>query len=626
MPHFQHGLPTERAAGTDQITYPKSVDIVRAYANRTVIRTLAMLVKITKMGGKTIMITSDLRSMPEGIEIHADIAIIGGGPAGIAIAREFADTRIRVLVIESGGQDYEAEIQALNTVENIGEPFVSADAVPEGRGYTGKLAWLNDIPAFELRNRMLGGSSHTWIGKCAAFDDIDFLNRPWLLLSGWPISRDQLLPALDRAGKLLNLGPNLYDERLFALLHSRPDDLGLDNQLLKPFFWQFSHMRHPRAEPTRFARLAGDIAAANISFLTQATVTEINVDRQGRRVTSLNLMSPIGRHATVHANTIVLCGGGVENARLLLASNSRLPAGVGNKHDVVGRYLCDHPRTSLCRFTGRDIDAIARHFNFYGLGHGGHTHFYLRGLSLSPEIQAREGLTNCAAYPVQIHATDDPWAALKRLTKGAGKTAMGDLATVVKSADMIASGLYGRLVRKRGLPHRSTELRFDVMVEQQLNPESRITLAKQRDRFGQPLPRIDWKIGPREINSVKRLAGLVSSEFVRVDLPRPELPDWIVARESTLPVFMDMAHPSCTTRMGTDPRTSVVDTNAMVHGIDGLFVAGSSVFPTPGHANPTLMLLALSIRLADHLKQRHAATQVHRLRHQSEPGLSLHHG
>jgi choline dehydrogenase-like flavoprotein len=626
LPHFQHGLPTERNAGTDQITYPKSVDIVRAYANRTIIRTLAMLVKNGKTGGKTIMITSDLRSMPEGIEIHTDIAIIGGGPAGIAIAREFADTRIRVLVIESGGEDYEAEIQALNSVENIGEPFASANAVPEGRGYTGRLAWLNDIPAFELRNRMVGGSSHTWIGKCAAFDDIDFLNRPWLPLSGWPIDRKRLLPALDRAGKLLNLGPNLYDERLFALLHSRPDDLGLDKQLLKPFFWQFSHMRHPHAEPTRFARLAGDIAAANISFLTHATVTEINVDSQGRRVTSLDLRSPIGRSATVHANTIVLCGGGVENARLLLASNSLLPAGLGNRHDVVGRYLCDHPRTSLCHFARHDIDVIARHFNFYGLSHGGHTHFYLRGLSLSPEIQAREGLTNCAAYPVQIHAPDDPWAALKRLTKGAGKTVMGDLATVAKSADMITSGLYQRLVRKRGLPHRSTELRFDVMVEQQLNPESRITLTQQRDRFGQPLPRINWKIGRREIASVKRLAGLISDEFVRVGLPNPALPDWIAARENTLPVFMDMAHPSCTTRMGTDPRTSVVDTDAMVHGIDGLFVAGSSVFPTPGHANPTLMLLALSIRLADHLKQRHAATQLHRQQHQSEPRLSLLHG
>ncbi|WP_051074157.1 FAD-dependent oxidoreductase [Rhizobium freirei] len=571
------------------------------------------------------MISRDLRSMPHGIEIYADIAIVGGGPAGIAIARELADTRIRVLVIESGGHSYEAETQALNSVENIGQPFVSRNALSEGRGYGGRLAWLNDIPAFELRNRLLGGSSHTWIGKCAAFDEMDFRSRPWLPLSGWPIEHSQLLPALDRAGKLLNLGPNRYDESLFALLHSTPDDLGLDRRLLRPFFWQFSHMRQSRAEPTRFGRLALDITAANIDFLTHATVTRINVDSHGRRVTSLDLRSTAGRSASVHANTIILCGGGIENARLLLASNSVLPAGIGNGYDVVGRYLCDHPRTSLCSFTARAIGAVARHFNFYGLNHEGRTQFYLRGLSLSPEIQAQEGLTNCAAYPVQVYAPDDPWAALWRLTKGTTKTFKADLLAVARSADMVTTGLYDRLVRKRGLPHRSTELRFDVMAEQQLDAESRITLAEQRDRFGQPLPRINWKIGPREIDSVRRLALVISDEFARVGLPKPRLPDWIAADEAAASVFMDMAHPSCTTRMGADPRTSVVDGNAMVHGIEGLFIAGSSVFSTPGHANPTLMLLALAIRLADHLKQRHTAAQSHKPP-VSEPDLSLQQG
>ncbi|MGV1794644.1 GMC oxidoreductase [Rhizobium sp. A37_96] len=571
------------------------------------------------------MMNHDLRSMPEAIEMHPDIAIIGGGPAGIAIARELAGTQMRVLVIESGGSDYEAEIQALNSVESIGQPFVSTAATPEGRGYTGALAWLNDIPAFELRNRMLGGSSHTWIGKCAAFAEIDFLSRPWLPLSGWPIERSQLMPAIDRAGKLLNLGPNLYDESLFTLLHSPPEDLGLNKRLLQPFFWQFSHMRHPRAEPTRFSRLARDITAGNIDFLTHATVTRINVDGDGRRVTSLELKGPDGRSASVHANTVVLCGGGIENARLLLASNSVQPAGLGNGHDIVGRYLCDHPRTSLCRFTGRDIDAVAKHFNFYGVNHGGRTHFYLRGLSLSPEIQAWESLTNCAAYPVQIHAQDDPWAALKRLTKGASKTVKEDLLAVAKSTDMVTSGLYDRIIRKRGLPHRSIELRFDVMAEQQLDSESRVTLTDRRDRFGQPLPRINWKIGRRETDSVKRLALTIADEFARIGLPKPQLPDWIAADDNAGATFMDMAHPSCTTRMGTDPRTSVVDTDAMVHGIDGLFVAGSSVFPTPGHANPTLMLLALSIRLADHLKQRHATARPHTLQ-ASEPDLLLHRG
>ena len=565
------------------------------------------------------MAIRDLRTAPNNTLLHADIAIVGGGPAGITIARELANTPLHILVIDSGGLDYEAEVQALNSVENVGEPVARAGVEPVGRGYADSLEWLNAIPAFELRNRLLGGSSHTWVGKCAAFDEIDFAKRPWLSPSGWPIGRRELQAALDRAGDLLNLGPNLYDERLYERLYSRPADLGMKRDLLRPFFWQFSHERDRRGEPMRFNRLAREIDATNIDFLTHATVTEVNLDNNARRATSLNVTSLEGNRAIINAKTIVLCGGGIENARLLLASNALMKSGIGNGRDVVGRYLADHPRTSLARVTGGDIDAIARHFNFYGLSHKGRTHFYLQGLSLSPDMQVREGLTNCAAYPVQIHAADDPWGALKRVVHGSRQTLARDVSAIARSPGMIASGLYSRLVRKRGLPHRSIELRFDVMAEQKLDPESRVTLSDERDRFGRPLPRVDWKIGICEINSIKRLAQVMSEEFARIGLPRPQLADWIELDDDSNAAFMDMAHPSCTTRMGTDPATSVVDSNAMVHGIDGLFVAGSSVFPTGGHANPTLMLLTLAIRLADHLMARHAIERSHVVAEPSSP-------
>ncbi|MDE1992339.1 MAG: GMC family oxidoreductase [Rhizobiaceae bacterium] len=555
------------------------------------------------------MTIRDFRSAQDSMLLQADIAVVGGGPVGITIAREFANTSIQVLVIDSGGLDFEPDVQALNAVENVGEPFPRKDVEPIGRGYANGLKWLNDIPAFELRNRLLGGSTHTWVGKCAAFDEIDFMSRSWLPLSGWPIARADLQDALSRAGELLNLGPNLYDERLYKHLHSPPRDLGIDRSHLRPFFWQFSHERDQRGEPMRFNRHAREMDAKNIDFLTHATVTDINLDANGRRATSLEIAGLDGKRAVVRAETIVLCGGGIENARLLLASNKQMKTGIGNGRDVVGRYLADHPRTSLARVTGDDIDAVAEHFNFYGLIHKRHTHFYLQGLSLSPEIQAREGLTNCATYPVQIHHSSDPWSALKRVAHGSRKTLVSDLATIGRSSGMIASGLYSRLICKRGLPHRSVELRFDVMAEQQLDAESRVTLSERRDRFGRPLPKVDWKIGSTEIRSMKRLAQLMAQEFRRIGLPSPQLVDWIADDDIDKAAFMDMAHPSCTTRMGTDPATSVVDADSMVHGIDGLFVAGSSVFPTGGHANPTLMLLTLAIRLADHIKARHAAAR-----------------
>ncbi len=354
----------------------------------------------------------------------------------------------------------------------------------------------------------------------------------------------------------------------------------------------------------RFAHVAAELVAPNIDILTHATVTQIQLDTSGRRVASLDLRSVDGGCATVRPETVVLCAGGIENARLLLASRSLAAGGVGNARDVVGRYLADHPRSTLLRFDRPDIDAVARHFNFYGLVDHGRTQFYLHGLRLSPTVQRQEGLVNCAAYPVQIHSPGDPWAALKRLMRGDRARLARDLTVVARSPGFLAKGAFRRMVQKRGMMHRSDELRFDVMVEQKLDAESRVTLSDQVDRNGVPLPRVAWKIGSTELQSVKRLARALVCEFERNALPQPHLVDWIAWDEDDRAAFTDMAHPSCTTRMGSDAATSVVDPNAMVHGVDGLFVAGSSVFSTPGHANPTLMMLGLAMRLADHLKMR----------------------
>lgn len=536
----------------------------------------------------------DLRSMPAGTTLKADLAIVGAGPAGLTIARELAGTKIRVLVLESGGLDFDAEPQKLNEVENIGEPADRGVGKP-GRGYSDDLSWLNEVPAFELRNRAVGGSTHTWVGKCAAFDEIDFARRAWLPGSGWPFDRRSLADALDRAAALLNLGPNIYDERLDGLLRSPPEKLGMDRGLLQPFFWQFSHSRERPGEPLRFRDEFAKTDAGNVETVINATVTRINAEKGGHGPILLQLRKLQGGHAIVEARAVALCAGGIENARLLLAS------GIGNQHDVVGRYLADHPRAVIARFGSTDASRVARHFSFFGLAEGQPTRFYLRGLALSPQLQEREALLNCAAYPVQELAEDDPWIAIKRFRRHGGLRHAVD---ALSSPGIITTGLYRRLVQKRGLPRKLTGLRFDSMVEQLPNPESRVTLSTRLDPLGVPLARVDWKISLQETKSIARLGEVIADEFRRLGLPQPRLADWIANDEPTAASFADMAHPAGTTRMGLDPATSVVDEDARVHGMEGLYVAGSSIFPTPGHANPTLMIVALSIRLADHLKDR----------------------
>ncbi|WP_367715607.1 GMC family oxidoreductase [Nitratireductor sp. GISD-1A_MAKvit] len=544
----------------------------------------------------------DLRSMPSGTRFDADLALVGAGPAGLTLAREFADTRLKILLIESGGMEFDPEIQLLNQVENIGEPD-TRDTMPLQRGYTGELAWLNDIPPFELRNRMVGGSTHTWVGKCAAFDEIDFDARKWVPDSGWPLQRRDLADVLDRAANLLNLGPNIYDKALYRRLKSPPADIDLNDNLLRTFFWQFSH-RPRSSKPLRFSELAAKLSADNIDILTHATVTGIGLCESGRKAETLDVRSLSGVDALIRAPVIVLCGGGIENARMLLASTNVATQGIGNDHDCVGRYLADHPRTVIARFGKDTLQDVTAHFGFYGLSHNHRTHFYLRGLALGPRLQSREGLLNCATYPVQELAPGDPWLALKRFYAGDRPFRLEDLKTALASPAGLAAGLHRRLIMKRGLPRQLSELRFDAMTEQRPDRDSRITLSSSHDRLGVPLARVDWRIGWAEAASLARLAELISAEFWRIGLPQPQLEPWVLDEDFANAPFSDMAHPACTTRMGENPKTSVVDPNARIHGVEGLYVAGSSVFPTSGHANPTLMIIAMTLRLADHLKTR----------------------
>lgn len=540
---------------------------------------------------------NNLRNLPAGHQFHTDVAIIGGGVAGLVIASELAGTSIRVMVVDSGGFETDTALDRLNQVENAGRDDL---AQKPARGYCGQRAWLNDVPAFELRHRGIGGSTRTWIGKCAAFDEIDLEKRSWVPGSGWPIAHSELGPYLDRAAEILNLGPNLYDARLYDRLHSPPRSGPFETQQLRPFFWQFS-LDPTTGLPLRFQDMGRRINSPNVDFLTYATATQIEIAPGDGRLRSLTVRNDQGGHATIHAPVIVLCGGGIENARLLLASNAVEKAGLGNRHDVVGRYLADHPRTELASIPLQDQQRISRLFRFYGLADRGIPNFYLHGFSLDPALQRREELLNCAAYPAQTLANDDPWIALKRLATGRRGAFFTDLSNVMKAPTLIAQGLVERMIHRRSVPRKITSLRFDVMTEQRPDPQSRVTLSSTLDMLGTPLAKVDWRIGDHEKRSVRRMAQLMALEFRRIGLPEPLLPDWVLDGDLMSASFSDMAHPSGTTRMGNDVKTSVVDGSCMVHGVEGLFIAGSSVFSTSGHANPTLMIVALSLRLADHI-------------------------
>jgi choline dehydrogenase-like flavoprotein len=223
-------------------------------------------------------------------------------------------------------------------------------------------------------------------------------------------------------------------------------------------------------------------------------------------------------------------------------------------------------------------------------------------LALSPEQQRTIGLLNSAAWLRVSTAEDDPVAAAKRLLSG--PRSMRDLGLVISQPGLVLAALKARLRDGASAVHKTERIGLCATCEQFPDPSSRLRLSDRCDGLGLPISRIDWHISEHEKASMTALAEIIADEFRRLNLPTVRLADWLRDGRHEDPVLGDSCHPAGTTRISTDPRHGVVDPDCKVHGVENLYVAGSSVFPTNGHANPTLMIVALAIRLADHLKHR----------------------
>jgi len=529
-----------------------------------------------------------IASVPADEALVCDVCIIGCGPAGITIARELSGSGLKVIIVESGGFERQEDADSLNEVESVGWPRVQDQ-------------WL-------VRNRIVGGSSHTWSGRCVPFDEIDFEQRNWVPQSGWPVQRAELEPYLDRAAPHLgiSMGTGYAGEKFWNLAGRARPVPPFDRRLLETYFWAFSRDPENAREHMRFGQHLRGWLGDNVNLVTNATVCRIAMNETGRVAESLELAAPDGRRHGLVAKTFVLCAGGIENPRLLLCSGNGPANAPGNMHDQVGRYLMDHLRGPVGSFSIKGTRRLRRQFGHYRFRNG---QVFAHGMQLSPELQRRDSLLNCTAWLEGRITPDDPYNALKRWAK-LQPHLPGDFTTVFANLGLLASGARDYYISRNGLPRKIGQLVLVAMCEQLPDPDSRVTLSDLTDRFGVPRARIDWRAHELEADTLRRMAKLVAQEFARLALPLPQLADW-VREDAPLPSsFVDVAHPMGTTRMGDDKSTSVIDGHCQVWGTKNLFVAGSSVFPTSSHANPTQMIVALAIRLADRLKRVTKADQL----------------
>ena len=519
---------------------------------------------------------TDARTQPAGDELETDVCVIGGGPAGMMLARELGRAGVRVCLLESGGVEHEADSQALYRGRVVGQRYFTLD---------------------ESRVRRLGGATNRWGGWCRAMDPIDFERRDWVADSGWPIAWDELDRFSGRTRAILHI-PSDREALEQATGAGRRVVLPLARDQFETGLLQFSPL-------IDFAGAYRDelFQAPSVQTMLHANVTSIDRDPDGQAIRRVGVTTLDGRRSGVRARVFVLAAGAIENARLLLASN------IGNENDLVGRYFAEHPHVRCGVLEVAPGVDVAFYDESQRRGREPMGWFVAppavqrtrRLLAFSASLRQR------APAPIEwLAATQTPgYLSAKALLeatlfgRGPARWARRTPYVVADMAD-VARGLAARSSRAR-LRGRVFEIK--VRSEQSPNRESRVRLNNQRDRIGLPMVDLDWRTSEQDRVSVRENVRLLGEALAAAGIGRVVFPRNMAA----VPWIDGMGggwHQMGTTRMAQDPKSGVVDENCRVHGVPNLYVAGASVFPTYGFANPTFTIIALSLRLADHVAAR----------------------
>lgn len=538
---------------------------------------------------------------PANEDLHCDICIVGAGAAGITLALDLIGTQQKVLVVDAGALHGKQTDQSLYEGEVVG----SRHALPH-----------------MYRHRRLGGSTAIWGGRCIPYDPIDFERRHYVSMSGWPFGAEELGRHYQRAQEILEAGAFDYT----ASTAISEDDLieGFrDPSVLTQSLERFSL-------PTNFWREYRHKIAASPNVQVVANATAIRLRRgSGDSLEALACVAPDGTPFEVRAKTFVLAVGGLETVRLLGFSE------LGDQSGMLGRtYMC-HVESNLGELRLAPHDRPIKH----GFERTRDGVYARRRFTLAPERQRELRVMNVAIRPHHPSVGDPshghPVLSAMFLAKRfiipeyarrfaaaeqvGGKPTQGmtlltaHLRNIILGAPRLAAftadWTHRRYLSRRRLPYVALPsaagiFPLDLNAEQEPNLDSRVTLTEQLDRHGVPRLRVDWRlteldyqtvaVALRELRAALRRTGCGDVAFDDESLDEQ-------IRENVKPVG---GHHIGTARISTDPKRGVVDADCRVHGVPNLYVAGSATFPTSSHANPTLTIVALALRLGEHIRSR----------------------
>jgi len=532
----------------------------------------------------------DLNEWDGPARIDTDLCIIGAGPAGLAIARELLESGHDIVVVAGGGLQPEADAQALYSGEQASTSHDYFDLA-------------------SCRARQFGGSTTMWAGRCARLAPEDFAPRAWVEGSGWPISHADMEPYYQRSEAFLQLTDLGFADR--AREAAGYGNLDLDAAKLQPIYFQISGDHGVSFEALDVGEVQRPTLAdaGKLSVILGAHVEHLQASADANRIEHVRvrtLAAPDagGRRLEVHARHVVLATGGLENPRLLLAADDVMSGGLGNQHDQVGRWFQEHARGIAADI---HTDTPYELAELLSVRHDIDGHVFLPGLRLAPERIAEQQVLSSGVLVFADADFNTGTDALKALVEDLSddyrpsSTFDDNLVRVLTDLDDVAVNLWRRLYLGLAARRPIRAISVEYETEQAPNPNSRVRLHSSRDALGMRRLEVDLRYTEIDKRAVQVMLRTMAAEFGRTGLGRLKLREWVEDGDILDPTDFSCHHMG-TTRMGTDPRTSVVDANCRVHGLANLHVAGSSVFPTSGYVNPTNTLVALSIRLADRLK------------------------
>lgn len=511
---------------------------------------------------------TDARKIENHSVIEGDVCIVGAGAAGISMALDWVNAPYKVILLESGGFEYDDKVQDF---------------------YKGKTTGQKYYPLRATRLSYFGGTTGHWAGMCSPFDEIDFMKRDWVPDSGWPITRKDLDPLYQRANEKLELDPTPYNLGDWQKKVPNLKPFPLDDKVVWHKMWQLSPATGFFGGGFNKLYKEDIVKAKNIHLYTYATVTNIVADDSVATIREVAVKNLAGKIHSVKAKHFILAGGAIQNARILLAANSQAPKGLGNDHDVVGRYFMEHIEIesselwlfkpfptdlfqwgklwcelAICEDVQREHKILSGTAGMYG--------------TLSSKRHERPRM--------ELWQNEDP-----RKSKD---NAIRNWENADKEAEK----------EDKGAP--PTAFEFQTRIEQCPNPDSRVTIGTEKDELGVPRANLHWALTTLDKRSIRKINEIIGQQMGKAGLGRVRLKEFLRgANDNNWPEGTNAGwHHMGTTRMGIDPKKSVVDSNCQVHGINNLYVAGSGCFTTAGAPNPTLTLVALSLRLSDYVKRK----------------------